>query len=99
MTIRFEWDELKNQRNKTIRGLDFVSAVEVLREAVLFEADRRKNYGEERLVATGVFEGRLVVVVYTRRSSGVIRIISFRKANSRERKIYEKKIADRLGTS
>ncbi len=86
MTIRFEWDELKNQRNSSERGLDFADAKILLSERVFFRVDDRKNYGEERLIATIPWQGRLVVV-YTWRSADLIRIISFRKANKRERKV------------
>jgi uncharacterized DUF497 family protein len=47
------------------------------------EADRRLPYGEERIRLYGEIEGRLFVVVYTERQ-GRIRIISARRANTRE---------------
>ena len=43
---------------------------------------------EERLLAIGVFEGRVVTVVYTIRSEA-IRIISFRRARHEERQKYQ----------
>lgn len=98
ITIRFEWDELKNQRNIVERGLDFADAIEIVNKPVLLRADKRKNYGEDRFIAAGLSCGRLVFIVYTLRSADIIRIISFRRANSRERKIYETEIKNRLET-
>ncbi|MBI5143425.1 MAG: BrnT family toxin [Nitrospirae bacterium] len=46
------------------------------------------NNVEERWVALGLIDSRLNVLVYTRRSEA-IRIISLRRANSREREYYE----------
>ena len=50
--------------------------------------DDRFDYGEERWVTLGMIRFRLHVLVYTQRAS-VIRIISLRKANGRERKFYD----------
>lgn len=92
MTIEFEWDALKNQRNKIERGLDFEDAVEIVKEPVFYERDNRRDYGEDRFIAAGLLGERLVLVIYTWRADKVIRIISFRKANKRERKIYQSKV-------
>ncbi len=50
--------------------------------------DGRFDYGEERWVAFGLIGKRLQVMVYTFRAE-TIRIISFRKANKREKAYYE----------
>ena len=57
--------------------------------SLLVEHDQRWEYGEERFRALGVIDSRVFVVVFTRRVRA-IRIISARKANSREVKRYEK---------
>jgi uncharacterized DUF497 family protein len=57
--------------------------------ALLVEHDQRWDYGEERFRALGVIDGRVFVVVFKRRLRA-IRIISARRANSREVKRYEK---------
>jgi uncharacterized DUF497 family protein len=60
--------------------------------------DVSEDYGEERWKGIGVLrEVIVVVVVFTERNSGTIRIISLRKASSRERKAYEEEIRNRLG--
>ena len=50
--------------------------------------DSRFLYGEDRYLALGRVDGRVLTVVYTIRNDD-IRIISARKANSREVKEYE----------
>ena len=56
--------------------------------------DERFDYKEVRFVGYGYVNGRLMNVIYTERSPSIIRIISFRKANSREKRLYEKSIKD-----
>ncbi|MBP6104319.1 MAG: BrnT family toxin [Gammaproteobacteria bacterium] len=50
-------------------------------------------YPEQRFVAIGYLEGRLHVLFFTA-IKGEIRVISFRKANLREVKRYEKAITN-----
>jgi len=57
--------------------------------ALLVEHDQRWDYGEERFRAFGVIDEKVFVVIFTRRLRA-IRIISARRANSREVKRYEK---------
>lgn len=52
------------------------------------EQDERNEYGEVRFVSIGPIHARLHVMVWTVRGKKV-RIISLRKANSREVKRYE----------
>ena len=49
--------------------------------------DDRRDYGEDRFIAIGFLNGRMVVLVWTPRD-GAHRIIGMRKANDRERKLY-----------
>ena len=56
--------------------------------AVVFE-DRRKNYGETRLIAMAKLGAGLHVVVFVMRN-GERRYISARRANSREVATYER---------
>ena len=53
----------------------------------LEQEDMRYNYGEARWIALGLIGQRVYVCAFTRRN-GSIRIISLRKGNSREQKIY-----------
>ena len=45
----------------------------------------------------GLIHNRLIAVVYTEREPDTIRIISLRKANSREKTHFEQTLAHQLG--
>lgn len=53
--------------------------------AALIRIDERADYGETRYEAIGPLNGRLCVLVFTVRDE-TIRVISLRKASSREAK-------------
>lgn len=91
----YEWDEEKSERNLEKHGLSFEDAEKVFSGpcCVTF-VDDRFDYEETRLITLGSLEGRVVVIVHTPRGEST-RIISMRKANAREQKIYQK----RLGTA
>ena len=76
-------DSAKNERNIQDRGLSFEAAADFDFETALVYVDERRDYGEARYVALGLLEARLHVLCFTEASDG-IRVISFRKANSRE---------------
>ena len=57
--------------------------------------DNRKNYGEERVNVLGEVEGDIFFVTYTKRNTKY-RLISARRANSRERRKYYKGIVGRI---
>ena len=83
--MEFEWDTIKNQRNIEKYGIDFIDAVRIFERPTLTVVDNRRDYGEKRIAATGTVEDVILYVVYTIRDS-VLRIISARRANRRERK-------------
>ena len=84
------YDPIKNYRNIQDRNLSFDKVVDFDFENAFYEVDKRIDYGELRMRAIGLLENRLHVLVFTEAVDG-IRVISFRKANSREKKIYEQK--------
>jgi hypothetical protein len=77
-------------------GFDLADAEEMFRGALVVDADTREDYGEKRWVGLGPIGGSIGYVVFAEREPDTIRIISLRKATSRERKAYEKTIQDRL---
>ncbi len=81
----YEWDEAKRLDNITERGIDF----EVIHRFDWLSAryERSVRHGEERVLALGYIGDRLHAVVYTQRGANV-RIISMRKASSREENRY-----------
>lgn len=87
----FEWDENKNEINWQKHRVDFADAIHVfLDESRLEREDTRKSYGESRFQTVGMTEQGVLFVIYTTRKHNKIRIISARRANSRERKSYDK---------
>lgn len=88
--MHFEWDKNKNRLNIKQHGLDFETAKELFSEDLLVVPDLRFKYHELRYIGYGILDNRLMVVVYTERLPDIIRIISFRKGNDRENKIYKK---------
>ena len=82
------WDENKRLTNIAKHAVDFrdLDALDWDR-ALIFE-DRRKDYGETRLIAMAPLGARLHVIVFVEREGGR-RIISARKANRREVTFYE----------
>lgn len=90
----FEWDEDKREKTIRERGIDFVDAAKIWKDPMRQErADSRQNYGEIRMQTIGRSELGLLFVVYTERGiedgEEVVRIISARKADKRERRDYE----------
>ena len=84
-----EWDEAKSDLCRKSRNFDFAYVISIFIDPLLvIQKDQRWDYGEDRFKATGVIEGRIFVVIYTKRVSA-IRVISARRANRREVKRYE----------
>lgn len=83
-----EWDARKATANLTKHGVDFADAATVLHDN--YALTIRDDFSDEdRYVTIGVDAfGRLLVVVYTWRGERV-RIISARKATSREIRRYK----------
>jgi len=88
--LLFEWDENKNAANKRKHGISFETAAKVFNDAnwVLIE-DRVDEGGGQRWHAIAM----VVVHVYRKEleqdnAKEVVRIISAREADQRERRIY-----------
>jgi uncharacterized DUF497 family protein len=95
-SVRFEWDEEKRTTNLAKHGIDFLDVPEIFTGPMLAGPDARKDYGESRKIGFGFIRGRLMAVVFTERAK-VIRIISARKANTREEARYKETVEDELG--
>ena len=85
--MEFTWSEAKRSANLKAHGLDFVDAPRVFEGLTYTFADDRFSYGEQRYVTLGLLSGIPVSVVHTE-TEHEIRVISFRKATSREAVIY-----------
>jgi uncharacterized protein len=84
--MRFEWDEKKNEANRAKHGMDFSQAQQI--KTLIFEADVREDYEEERWFGLGLIDDAVVGLVFTLPSEGVIRILSLRKATRDEEERY-----------
>jgi uncharacterized DUF497 family protein len=81
--MRITFDAVKRQKTLAERGLDFADAAVVFAGVTLEVEDKRRNYGEARVICYGLLKGRMVVVGYTPRGADR-HVFSMRKANERE---------------
>jgi uncharacterized DUF497 family protein len=77
--MEVEWDEAKSARCREERGFSFAYAVRTFADPDrLIEPDTRFDYPKERFRLMVPIEGRIFVVVFTRRAERT-RIISARQ--------------------
>lgn len=81
MKIDFSTD--KDQLNREKHHVSLADAASLEWDTLLSMPDTRRDYGEARYIGYVLKDTRLYCVVYTERGD-VRRIISLRKANSRE---------------
>jgi uncharacterized DUF497 family protein len=91
--MEFEWNEGKALNNKKKHGVSFELAVTVFDDPfALRVADSKHSKDEERFWQIGESDSGVLVVVFTVRGKGKAeryRLISARKANRKERALYE----------
>jgi uncharacterized DUF497 family protein len=90
MELTFEWDDEKAKGNLKKHRVSFEEAKTVYNDPFLWTfPDPDHSEGEQRWVSVGYSSrGRLLVIIHTERE-GNIRLISCRKATTRERRAYE----------
>lgn len=89
LITEFEWNEAKSDACFAERGFDFSYVTHAFLDPKRqVDIDRRWDYGETRFQLYGHIATRVFVVIYTLRGT-CARIISARKANSREVKAYD----------
>jgi uncharacterized protein len=81
--MRVTYDPEKREITLRERGLDFDDAEIVFAGVTLEVEDKRKDYGEVRIICFGLLAGRMVVIGYTPRGADR-HVFSMRKANERE---------------
>ena len=93
--MQFEWDADKNRANVSKHGIDFATAALVFADPhLVLREDRTDDRGEQRWHALGLAGGLepLLIVIHVYREAndgkGIIRIISARKASTREGRAY-----------
>lgn len=90
--MEFEWHEQKRRTNLAAHGIDFEDAIRIWESPVVEISSPQLHHGEERFLAVGRCEGRIITVVFTWRGR-VRRLISARAARRYGRENYEKIIA------
>jgi uncharacterized protein len=85
--MELEWDEDKRQKALLERGLDFANVAKFDPATIVIDADIRRFYGEQRFNTYGALDGVPCTYCWTPRDSKT-RIISMRKMNERERKVW-----------
>ena len=93
MPIRITWSEAKRRHNLKSHGLDFVDVASVFQGLTYTFEDDRAAYGEQRFITLGLVSGIPVSIAHTE-TEHEIRVISFRKATTREAAIFFGSIQD-----
>jgi uncharacterized DUF497 family protein len=81
----FEWNEDKSEANLDKHGIDFEEASEVFYGPLIIHQSVRND--EERWLAVGKSQDRIISVIFTRRKE-LIRIISARHPRRNEERAY-----------
>ncbi|MBC8184802.1 BrnT family toxin [candidate division KSB1 bacterium] len=85
--MKFIWDENKRKTNLQKHGLDFSNAQKVFSGITFTFEDDRFPYYEQRFIAIGMLNSKVVVIAFTERND-TVRIISMRKALKNEKRTY-----------
>ena len=91
--MEFDWDAAKSEANSNKHGISFDEAQDIFDGPVLTWVDDRQDYGENRHISLGALSPSAVLVVIHTERGDKIRLISARKANRRERKVYHDHLA------
>ncbi len=91
--MQFEWDEKKNESNRAKHGLSFETAALVFRDPNLLSLwDARYEEEEGRWISLGRVDATVIYVAHivkeNENGEEIIRVISARKATSREERRY-----------
>jgi len=85
----YDWDPAKAAANLRKHGVDFADAVSALEDPFALAMTDPDSNGEQRLISVGMsLTGRVLVTVFTHRGD-IVRLISSRPANTRERRRYQ----------
>jgi uncharacterized protein len=88
--VRFTWDEPKRQKVLISRGVDFLRAALIFEGPTLEHGDKRHDYGERRVVATGAHKGEYFTVVYTPREDAFHIITAWRTGRKSRHRYQER---------
>ncbi len=85
--MRFTWNEGKRKADIKKHGIDFADAHNVFAGPTFTFGDTRFDYEEQRWITMGLCSFSVVVIAHTEKSDE-IHIISIRKAEKNEQKIF-----------
>ena len=85
--MQYEWDEAKAAANIRNHGVAFTAIEDFDWSTAFVLPDERFDYNEDRWLAIGMIGSRLHAVSFTIRGDR-IRIISLRRAEPREKRLY-----------
>jgi uncharacterized DUF497 family protein len=78
------WNEAKRRENIRKHGFDLAELEPVFDQPMISVEDARQGYGELRVQSLGVWQGRVVFLVWTPRGEETAHIISCRYADRKE---------------
>ena len=86
--VDFEWDDAKACANETKHAVRFEYAARVFEDPARLDIDTTRPVdGEARRKCVGMIDSRIFTVVYVLRGE-ICRLISARRANSKEGRTY-----------
>ena len=93
----FGWNAAKQRANRERHGISFDEVTELFTRDVdyleIYDAEHSRD--EDRFIAIGPVRPGLVVVVYTERHEGTVRIISARRATTLEAQFFRRHMGDK----
>ena len=95
--MKFDWDAGKDAANQAKHGLSFEEAKALFTSGVEYLEifDEAHSFSEERFIAIGAIVRGVIVVVWTEQPEDTTRIISARRATTREAELFRKYLEKR----
>ena len=82
------WDKAKDKANQEKHGISFEEVYHIFDGPVFSFTDDRHDYGEKREISIGALQEAVVIVVVHTDRYGKTLLISARRANRNERRMY-----------
>ncbi len=82
------WDEPKRRQNLRKHKIDFAELEPLFDHPMISVEDDSRRYGELRLQSLGIWQGRVVFLVWTPRGDDTAHLISCRHADRKETDHY-----------
>ena len=88
--MKVSWNEAKNRANRKNHGVSFEEAARLFSSGTEYLEifDETHSDLEDRFIAIGPIKRGVVLVVWTERDEGTVRIISARWATRKEERLY-----------